>query len=407
MTAVFSVVEPGLLTTIQDLGRPGAIASGVPPGGAMDRFAHAAANLLAGNDRNQPTLECTLSGPQLVALRSCLVAVTGADLGAQVNGRMAPIWSGIFLAAGDRLSFAGRRSGMRAYVAVSGGFDGERWLGSRSTYLLVGRGGMQGRALKAGDELHLAADRSAPMVAGRQLAAAMVPDYSDHTLAVMAGPHLKRLNVTSRKALFADTFKVSGQADRMGYRLNGPPLALSGDELLSFGLAAGSIQVVNSVVVLVGIRRYRRQEGQASGIVEGRWIGPIEVLGGLLSEHSHQVSVGILEVTPGLIDGIIAVPLPHLVVDVVHLIDFAGSTHCQELVASLEQRQQPVLPRADVHEMVFDRPAAVGSWRRQPGGVDGGDQVDQLLPLRVDASANLVGGHAAAATFLASAITWS
>jgi len=246
VTAIFSIVEPGLLTTVQDLGRPGAIASGVPPAGAMDRFAQSAANLLVGNDRNQATLECTLSGPGLLALRPCLVAITGADLGAGVNGRAAPMWMGIFLAAGDRLSFAGRRSGARAYVAVSGGFDGERWLGSRSTYLLVSRGGMHGRGLKAGDELHLAADRSAPAVAGRQLATAVLPDYADHRLAVMAGPHLKRLDVTSRKALFGETFKVSAQADRMGYRLDGPPLVLSGDELLSFGLAAGSIQVVNS-----------------------------------------------------------------------------------------------------------------------------------------------------------------
>src|SRR5438309_1411602 len=83
---------------------------------AMDRFAHAAANLLVGNDRNQATLECTLSGPGLLALRPCLVAITGADLRAEVNGRAAPLWNGIFMAAGDRLSFAGRRTGMRAYV---------------------------------------------------------------------------------------------------------------------------------------------------------------------------------------------------------------------------------------------------------------------------------------------------
>jgi antagonist of KipI len=246
MTAVFNVVQPGLLTTVQDLGRPGAIASGVPPGGAMDRFAHAAANLLVGNERTDATLECTLGGPQLVALRSCLVAVTGADLGLQVNGREAPMWTGIFLATGDSLSFTGRRSGIRAYVGVSGGFDGERWLGSRSTYLLVSRGGIHGRALKAGDELHVAADRSAPMIAGRQLAPGMLPGYSDHTLAVMAGPHLKRLESTSRKALFDQAFKVTSEADRMGYRLDGPTLALAGDELLSFGLAAGSVQVVNS-----------------------------------------------------------------------------------------------------------------------------------------------------------------
>lgn len=244
MTALFRVVEPGLLTTIQDLGRPGAIASGVPPGGAMDRFAHTAANLLAGNDRHDATLECTLSGPQLVAERPCVVAVTGGDLGPQLNGRAAPMWTGIFLAGGDRLSFAGRRSGMRAYVAVRGGFDGDRWLGSRSTYLLVSRGGMRGRALKDGDELHLAADRAAPVVAGRTLDE--VPDYMERTLAVIPGPHFKRLDAASRKSLLVSPFTVSGQADRMGYRLDGPRLSLSGDELLSFGLAAGAIQVVNS-----------------------------------------------------------------------------------------------------------------------------------------------------------------
>lgn len=212
----------------------------------MDRFAHAAANLLAGNDRGQATLECTLSGPTLVAQRSCLVAITGADLGPQVNGREAPMWTGVFLAPGNRLTFAGRRSGMRAYIAVSGGFDGERWLGSRSTYLLVGCGGMQGRALKAGDELHVASEHSAPMVAGRHLAASLVPQYSDHSIAVIAGPHVKRLDAISRKALYGEAFKVSAQADRMGYRLEGPPLALAGDELLSFGLTGGALQVTNS-----------------------------------------------------------------------------------------------------------------------------------------------------------------
>lgn len=245
-TPAFTVVEPGLLTTIQDLGRPGAIASGVSPGGAMDRFAHAAANLLVGNDRGDATLECTLTGPQLVAQRSCLVAVTGADLGAQVNGRPVTTWTGTFLAAGDRLSFAGRRSGMRAYIAVSGGFDGERWLGSRSTYPLVGRGGMQGRALKAGDELQVAAQRSGPLVAGRHLSASLRPDYADHTVAVMTGPHLKRLDADSRKALLREPFSISSQADRMGYRLDGPPLTLTGEELLSFGLAAGALQVTSS-----------------------------------------------------------------------------------------------------------------------------------------------------------------
>jgi len=241
-TAVLRVLEPGMLTTIQDLGRPGAIASGVPNGGAMDRFAHVAANLLVGNERGDATLECTIKGPQLVAESPCLVAVTGAEVDVQVNGRKAPAWTGLFLAAGDRLGIACRRG----YVAVAGGFEGDRWLGSRATYLLVSRGGKQGRPLKAGDELHLAAERPGPHVAGRHLSSSQRPDYSDRSLAAIPGPHVRRLDKESRKAFFGAAFSLSTQADRMGYRLDGPKLALSGDELLSFGLAAGAVQVVNS-----------------------------------------------------------------------------------------------------------------------------------------------------------------
>lgn len=231
-----------MLTTIQDLGRPGAVASGVPSGGAMDRFAQAAANLLVGNERTDATLECTIKGPQLVAERACLVAVTGADLDVQVNGRNAPGWTGLFLATGDRLTIACRRG----YIAVAGGFDGDRWLGSRATYLLVSRGGMQGRPLKAGDNLYLAAERPGPHVAGRHLTASQRPDYSDRSLAAIPGPHVRRLDKESRKAFFGGAFSLSTQADRMGYRLDGPKLTLSGDELLSFGLTAGAVQVVNS-----------------------------------------------------------------------------------------------------------------------------------------------------------------
>lgn len=237
------VEAAGLLTTVQDLGRLNALASGVPPGGAMDRFAHSAANLLAGNEIGAATLECTLSGPVLVAERSCLVAITGADLDPRVNGKPARMWTGIFLSAGDRLTLATRRSGARAYLAVAGGVAADRWLGSRSTYLLVTRGGMRGRALVAGDMVSVAAGSSAPAVAGRELARHLRPDYPDHSLRVIAGPHIGRLGTDGRHALFTSAFKVSHQADRMGYRLEGPELDSSGEELLSFGLTAGVVQL--------------------------------------------------------------------------------------------------------------------------------------------------------------------
>jgi antagonist of KipI len=243
LTTVLRVIEPGLFTTVQDLGRPQAITAGVPPGGAMDRFAHRAANLMVGNAEGDATLECTLTGPHLVAEHSCLVAITGADLDPRVNGQAAPTWTGIFLGQGDRLSFGGRRSGGRAYIAVAGGIEADRWLGSASTYLLAVRGGMHGRNLKAGDQIGTAREATRPTVSGHQLAERLRPQYSDHTLFAIAGPHVKRLDPQGRALLFGAGFTVSREADRMGYRLDGPRLATSGDELLSFGLTAGAVQV--------------------------------------------------------------------------------------------------------------------------------------------------------------------
>lgn len=243
MTHVLRVETPGLFTTVQDLGRPNAIESGVPPGGAMDRFAHSAANLLAGNERSAATLECTLSGPHLVAERVCLVAIAGADFDPHVNGRPAPMWSGIFLRAGDELTFARRRHGARSYIAVAGGIAADRWLGSRSTNVMAARGGMHGRALLAGDLIATEGDGSGPAVSGRELPEHLRPDYGDRSLHAIAGPHIGRLGAESRHILFESTFRVSRDADRMGYRLEGAQLVPSGEELLSYGLTAGALQV--------------------------------------------------------------------------------------------------------------------------------------------------------------------
>jgi biotin-dependent carboxylase-like uncharacterized protein len=233
-----------MFSTIQDLGRPGRRAAGVPPGGAVDRFALVAANRLVGNPEGAAALECALSGPTLVALRSCLVAVTGADFGVSLNGAALPGWTGVFLSEGDRLSFAGRRWGARVYVAVAGGLEAERWLGSAATYLLVGRGGVHGRTLKAGDELHLAGPAPHPAVAGRCLPDGLRPAYrAEPELAAVPGPHVRMLSPASRRAFLREPWKVSRDADRMGYRLEGETLQVKAEELVSFGLALGCVQV--------------------------------------------------------------------------------------------------------------------------------------------------------------------
>src|SRR5256712_1132685 len=242
MTEVLRVDEPALFTTIQDLGRPHAMSSGVPPGGAMDRFAHSAANLLLGNDRGAAALECTLVGPHLVAERPCTVAITGADLDLRVNGAQAPMWSAISLRAGDEVTFGPRRGGARAYLAVAGGVVGARWLGSISTNVMAGRGGMPGRPLTRGD-LISAGDPLAPAVARDGFAPDALPPYADHTLRVIAGPHERHLSPGSREALFKSAFALSPDSNRMGYRLDGARLEVSGEEVLSFGLVAGALQV--------------------------------------------------------------------------------------------------------------------------------------------------------------------
>jgi antagonist of KipI len=246
VTDVLHVKEPGLYTTVQDLGRPQAIPSGVPPGGAMDRFAHSAANLIVGNERGAATLECTLKGPHLVAARACLVAVTGADVEVRVNGEEVPMWTGIFLGEGDELTFGKRRSGARAYIALAGGVAGDRWLGSLSTYAIAARGGMQGRALIAGDVITAAAEPQQPLVSGRHVPPHMRPPYGEHALGVIPGPHLDRLTDAARAKLFNSSFVVTPDSDRMGYRLDGPRLEAEGDELLSFGLVPGAVQLPGS-----------------------------------------------------------------------------------------------------------------------------------------------------------------
>jgi antagonist of KipI len=209
----------------------------------MDRFAHSAANLLVGNDPGQATLECTLSGPNLIAERACVIAITGAEFDPLVNSSAAPSWTGLFLGPGDRLTFGARRAGSRIYIAVAGGIEADRWLGSSSTNVLAGRGGKEGRPLRSGDTISIAAGQRSPAVSGRALPNAFRPDYADHTLFAVAGPQVKRLSAESQGLLFGAPYRLSSNSDRMGYRLEGPLLATSGDELLSFGLVSGVVQV--------------------------------------------------------------------------------------------------------------------------------------------------------------------
>ena len=261
MTSLLVVKEPGLFTTVQDLGRSHAMSAGVQAGGAMDRFAHSAANLLVGNDPGHATLECTFSGPHLIAEQPCLIAIAGADFDPRINGTPVPGWTSMLLGADDQLTFGAGREGARTYIAVAGGVEADRWLGSLSTNVMAARGGKQGRSLRSGDTVSAASQPRRPSVSGRTLAKSQRPVYAERILHAIPGPHLRCLIPESRRHLFEMAYWVSKDADRMGYRLEGPQLTTTGDELLSFGLVPGAVQVPHSGQPIVLMADYQTAGG--------------------------------------------------------------------------------------------------------------------------------------------------
>ncbi|MEM9223872.1 MAG: biotin-dependent carboxyltransferase family protein [Pseudomonadota bacterium] len=215
-----TVISPGLLTTIQDLGRPGYFHLGIPVGGAMDRFAMRSANLLVGNEEGAAGLEAVFMGPELQFNDDRVVAVCGATLPPKVDGDLQPLWSSFRVRGGQTLSFDFLETGARAYIAVSGGIATEPQLGSRSTYAIGALGGVDGRAVAAGDVLPLAPSdnasdaRHVPAALRRSLGA------TPH-LRVLPGLYWHRLQPQSQKSFFADSWTVAPEADRMGYRFRG------------------------------------------------------------------------------------------------------------------------------------------------------------------------------------------
>ena len=169
-------LDAGPLTTVQDLGRCGQLRYGIPQSGAIDSFALITANRLVGNPDEAAGLECTLLGPTFTIDRPCAIAVTGAECKVTVNGRDAPRWATIALNADEIVKVGPARSGLRSYIAFSGGIDVPLLLGSRSTYVRGAFGGHEGRALRRGERLRIF-DAAPP--APWALASDTIPGYAD------------------------------------------------------------------------------------------------------------------------------------------------------------------------------------------------------------------------------------
>lgn len=214
------VLHQGLATTVQDLGRPGYFHLGIPLGGAMDRLAMRAANLLVGNDEGAAGLEAVFIGPKLEFTADATVAVTGAEMPVKLDDQPREGWTAFKVKAGQVLSFDYLKTGARIYIAVSGGIDVPVALGSRSTYAIGALGGYQGRPLQAGDELPVGAGAGA--AEGRSVPEALRRrPGSPAELRVLPGLYWHRITEQSGRNFFADEWKVAPEADRMGYRFRG------------------------------------------------------------------------------------------------------------------------------------------------------------------------------------------
>ena len=265
------VLEPGMLTTVQDDGRWGLQNMGIPISGAMDQQALALGNFLVGNEEGAAALEITLSGPRLVFTTDALVALTGADMGLQVNGRDIPAWTAVLVRTGSVLSMAGCiGAGCRAWLCVAGGIDVPYVLGSRSTLLRAALGGFKGRALRLGDSLHLLPlTRQARCLEGFSCPVRLRPPYAvDIPVPVLPGPQTESLTPGARQAFLDATWTVSDASDRMGCQLEGPQLALGhGADIISEVIPEGSVEVTGAGLPIVMLADHQTTGGYVKPFV--------------------------------------------------------------------------------------------------------------------------------------------
>jgi len=268
---MITIIKPGLLSSIQDLGRYGYQKYGVITSGAMDPFAHRLANLLVGNKENKPTIEITLLGPVIQFEQDSLISICGGDFSPTINGKLLRAWRTVLVKKGSQLKFGKARTGCRAYLSVAGGFSIPTIMESQSTYLRAKIGGFHGRSLQKGDQIMFDSPSRLSLKMIHQLSKNLTDQPFDEmnwtitsdlipnlkinpTIRVMKGLQYKLFTNKSQEAFFTKPFTVTTQSDRMGYRLQGPHLELEqANEMISEAVSFGTIQVPaegNPIVLL-------------------------------------------------------------------------------------------------------------------------------------------------------------
>lgn len=243
MTRAIEVQSPGLFTTVQDLGREGFGAMGVSPSGAADPISLRLGNRLVGNPENAAGLEMTLLGGAFVFPEPAIAALTGSDFGATLDGSPTGLWTSLEIRGGETLRLGPTRTGARCYLCVQGGIEVKLFLGSASTHILSGLGGLEGRALKKGDVLNIGPATAAfrKRTINRSALEALAPRK---ILRVTRGPQSDWFPESSLAAFYDCTYRVTEESNRMGLRLEGTPIdgQVSG-HMISEGVSLGAIQV--------------------------------------------------------------------------------------------------------------------------------------------------------------------
>lgn len=239
-----TVLNPGLLTSVQDAGRIGYQQFGVSVSGVMDPRAMKVANILVGNEDNEAVLECTMMGPQLRFDVDNIIAITGGDLGPTLDGQPVANYAALAVRAGQTLRFAALRSGCRAYIAFAGGLDIPPVMGSRSTYMKAKIGGFEGRKLQKGDVLGFRAPKAdLPNLDQRRTAPEFAPQQ-EYAVRVLMGPQDDLFTPAGIQTFLSETYVVTNEFDRMGCRMEGAVIEhVNGGDIISDGIAFGAIQV--------------------------------------------------------------------------------------------------------------------------------------------------------------------
>ncbi|MBW2544477.1 MAG: biotin-dependent carboxyltransferase [Deltaproteobacteria bacterium] len=245
MMDAFLVQAPGSYTTVQDKGRFGYQKMGIPVSGVLDSFAGSVANMLVGNPEESAVLEITVVGPRLAFLREIDVALAGAEMGATLNNQPVNCWESFRVSPGDILRMQQVKSGCRAYLAISGGIEVPEVLGSRSTCVGGKLGGCQGRPLKKGDIL--SCGEGTLLDVPRRLPSAWIPRHSPEiVLRAVPGPQDDFFHEEGLVTFFQSEFTIGTDANRMGYRLQGPSIPHKEDmpgSIISEPSISGNVQI--------------------------------------------------------------------------------------------------------------------------------------------------------------------